>query len=273
MNRRIDFTQFKGFPGTQGTLDFMQKAYSDVVSGLAAAFGANTIISGCVVAGGFISDGWVCINGELLPFAGGSVTIDAFTKVIITETKTAARFKDDTLKDVYFMRRAQFGLGIGDTGVLWNKFRRVDLDPWKTGDVKDIIVTPAYIAVNFESNGIGKNERFGWALLDGQGGRPNAMGRVAVGYNALDPDFDLPGETGGSKGQNIQKANLPPVQIDVPIAANNTSKTQDGSLRIVLGSEGNEPNAGPTLKTANLGSGEALSIVQPYLVTVKIIKL
>jgi hypothetical protein len=39
----------------------------------------------------------------------------------------------------------------------------------------------------------------GWALCDGGGGRPDLRGRFIVGYNSGDTDYDLIGETGGSK--------------------------------------------------------------------------
>jgi hypothetical protein len=53
---------------------------------------------------------------------------------------------------------------------------------WLTGDVKEIDCTNSYITDNFESNGLGKNERLGWAICNGQNGTRNRTGRVSVGY-------------------------------------------------------------------------------------------
>lgn len=271
MNRRIDFTQLGGFPATQYTFDYMQQAYTQTFAGLGAAFGDSAIISGCIVTGNFISDGWVCVNKEILPFTGGSVVIAPDTAVIIVETKESRLFADNSTKDVYFARSARIGVGVGS--VLWSKFKRIDADPWKTGDIKEIIVTNQYLTDNFNAAGIGINERIGWALLDGQGGRPDSRGRVTVGINTADTDFDIPGKTGGNKTQLIQKANLPAIKLDVPIPTNATSDSTAGDGNIVLGNGGPDAHPGPTLKTETIGSGVGLNIVQPYLVTVKIIKL
>ena len=56
---------------------------------------------------------------------------------------------------------------------------------WLTGDIKEIDCTDAYIADNFDSNGIGTNERLGWAICNGYNGLTrNRTGRVSVAYGA-----------------------------------------------------------------------------------------
>jgi hypothetical protein len=272
MNRRIDFSQLGGFPATQYTFDYMQKTYSEVIGALASAYGNAVILTGCVVTGSFISSGWVSINSEILPFSGGSVTVGLTTSVVVVETRETRRFKNNEEKEVYFSRKSQIGVAIGDNGTLWSKFRRLDIDPWKTGDIKESIVTVEYLTANFDANGIGINERIGWALLDGKSGRVNATKRVSVGYDPGDPAF-TPGATGGSNTQTIQQANLPAVQLDVKIPTNATSTSTSGDGNIVLGNGGPDAHPGPTLKTAPLGSGTPMSIMQSYYVTVKMIKL
>jgi hypothetical protein len=54
---------------------------------------------------------------------------------------------------------------------------------WLPGDIKEIDCTDAYIAANFDSNGIGINERLGWAICNGYNGwTRNRTGRVSVAY-------------------------------------------------------------------------------------------
>lgn len=63
------------------------------------------------------------------------------------------------------------------------------------GDVKEIDVTNAYIAANFDSTGLGINERVGWAICNGNNGTRDRSGRVAIAYGT---GYTLMGDTGGS---------------------------------------------------------------------------
>ena len=59
---------------------------------------------------------------------------------------------------------------------------------WLPGDIKQIDCTNDYIAQNFDANGIGTNERVGWAICNGYGGLTrNRTGRVSVGYGTNTP--------------------------------------------------------------------------------------
>lgn len=92
-------------------------------------------------------------------------------------------------------------------------------------------------------------------------------GRLAMGWDPDDPDFDTVGEENGSKVFNIQKTNLPAVQIDVPIPGSATSTTDSGSGRIASGND-NFDSGGGTLKTAALGDGTAIKHLNPYRIVV-----
>ena len=65
---KIDFNQTGGFPMSTQILDALQEAYKNFnVHGAMA--GDLAIILGCEVGGGGnVTDGFVHINGELLPF-------------------------------------------------------------------------------------------------------------------------------------------------------------------------------------------------------------
>jgi hypothetical protein len=103
MNRSVAFDKLGGLYVYQDTLDFLQKAYSETIEGFAKGLGNKFIVSGLTVAGGNISDGFIVVNGELLPFIGGAPL--AYVKIETIVTKE--QFDDGALKDTYTIRRAK----------------------------------------------------------------------------------------------------------------------------------------------------------------------
>lgn len=269
---RIDFTKLGGFPVTQFTFDFMQKAYSDIFAGFAKTFGDLVILNGCEIGGGLISDGWMSWNGEIIPFKGGGIPplpINQF--VVVEEVKASRLFQINEEEEIYYVRIAR----IGNPGILLGNFDRLDplVQVWQRGDIKDVVCDAAYIAANFDNTGLGKNKRKGWAICNGNNGTQNFGHRVTVGYDPTDTRFNLPGKTGGVNEQSIEGQNLPAIKIDVPIPTTATSQDTAGAGKIVLGNGANDNTPGPTLRTNNLGSGIPLNIMQAYTVTLKIMKL
>lgn len=63
-------------------------------------------------------------------------------------------------------------------------------------DIKAIYANSAYLGENFESNGLGKNLRKGWAICNGNNGTPPMQGRTIVNYGG---DFTTLNAVGGSK--------------------------------------------------------------------------
>jgi len=113
---RAEFNQTGGFPFETDTLDFLQKVHTTLQSMAAAICGATPcILSGCVVSGSSVSDGYVVINGELLPFKGATISAN----VGIIETISNKSFQDGSNKPVYYDRYATFTL----TGATpWSSF-------------------------------------------------------------------------------------------------------------------------------------------------------
>ena len=67
----------------------------------------------------------------------------------------------------------------------------------KQFDIKWIYVDSVYLGDNFEVNGLGKNLRLGWALVNGNNGTPpNSAGRMFMNYGG---DFTTLNQIGGSK--------------------------------------------------------------------------
>lgn len=103
MNRTIDFSKAGGLYIYQDTLDYMQKAYGDVADAVGSFLGNKLILAGCVEQNGSVSDGWVVVNGEVLPFSA-SLKADYVT----VETVSASeQFEDGDQKPVYFQKRAK----------------------------------------------------------------------------------------------------------------------------------------------------------------------
>ncbi len=190
---------------------------------------------------------------------------------MIDEIKAERLFEDNESKEVYYMRLAR----IGSPGTPLSQFRRLNelAGYWQPGDIKELICSAQYITDNFDATGLGKNLRKGWARCNGQNGTYNFGQKISIGYDPTVTAFDLPGKIVGANEQKIEKQNLPAIKIDVPVPPSATSQDTSGAGRIVLGDGANDATGGPTLKTANLGDGTALNIMQASVVTLKIMKL
>ena len=110
-NTTIDFTHADGFPLTQRTLQIMQDSYREALKGLAALGGDMVILSGLEEdsGGSVLTDGWVFVDGELLPFEGGTKT----ARFVIEEATESRTFEPGVDKDVYTTRTAKFGSNPG----------------------------------------------------------------------------------------------------------------------------------------------------------------
>lgn len=119
IHKGFDFSQMGGFPLNQQRLEHMQSAYAGLSDAMVGMIGDKAIVSGCVVNGNRVSDGWVVIGGELLPFVGGT----QIATVIVKETKTNLIFKNGENKAVQFSKYATFG--VGAEAVNWTDLVRI----------------------------------------------------------------------------------------------------------------------------------------------------
>ncbi len=88
--KQIDFSKNGGFPLSQDRLAFMQQSYTEAIQTLAAICGDKTIVSGVVVTGANVSDGWIVYSGQLIRFVGGSLA----SRVVVTTTGTGLTFQN-----------------------------------------------------------------------------------------------------------------------------------------------------------------------------------
>ena len=102
---KINFNQTGRFPLSTQILDGIQEAYK-IFNAFGKLAGDLVIVSGCeIVNGNTALDGFVYINGEILPFKSGTVS----TNVVIVETSDNRGFEDGSVKPVIYTRYATFG--------------------------------------------------------------------------------------------------------------------------------------------------------------------
>nr|DAP13710.1 MAG TPA: Baseplate structural protein [Caudoviricetes sp.] len=110
-----------GYPFDIGFLAFMQNAYN-LFNHFGHLAGNLAIISGCKEVGNTITPGTVYINGELLPFEGGTKD----DTVWIREDTTQVTFKDGFSRTLETIRTVVFGYSSPDKTFNWADFKRVN---------------------------------------------------------------------------------------------------------------------------------------------------
>ncbi len=129
----------------------------------------------------------------------------------------------------------------------------------QTGDVKEIDVSTAYIAANFDPSGLGFNERSGWAICNGNNGTRDRGGRVAIQYST---SYPVLGAVGGVK--------------DAVVVAHThgVGSYHSGSGSLLYSSIGLESGSDVVYsETASTGVSGSNMNMQPYIVTLFIQKL
>lgn len=192
-----NYSNLGGMPLTQNRLDFMQQSYLAAFGAIAKLCGNKSILFGVEHTGGDVSDGWIVVDGELLPFAGGSYG----TRVVIIETALSLAFADSSMHDVEFTRYATCG-SLGG-------FAFSDLIPllslqnvWKKDDLRQCVKDATYEGANFNGDGYGITAaEKGWRIFSKV--YTDAAGAVLVNKNAADATFDTVGNHGGEKAHTL----------------------------------------------------------------------
>lgn len=91
---------------------------------------------------------------------------------------------------------------------------------------------------------------------------PNLKGRVPVGYNAAETEFDALGETGGEKTHTLTTTEMPSHSHNMPQATGGSGVGQIGGTGLTRG----------PVNTDAAGSGGAHNNLQPYITLNYIIK-
>jgi len=187
---KLNFSNTGGFPLDTNILSFMQDSY-DLFNALADMAGNLTILKGCTVSGSTVSDGIVCINGEVLSFKEGTGST-----VIIKEDTTQLEFEDGNSKEVEKVCYAT--MGIGSNSYPWADFER--LNPVKT--IQKAIVPAGLISM---WSGSITNIPSGWALCNGENNTPDLRGKFIVGAG----DAYSVADTGGEEKHMLSVNEIP----------------------------------------------------------------
>ncbi|MGY0034463.1 hypothetical protein [Pedobacter sp. NJ-S-72] len=107
---RVDFLQTGGFPLETDTLNFLQDSFNLMQNFSAIVGKDNCILSGCELNNGSVNNGFVVLNGELLPFIGGILQ----TNIVIREDNQSRPFENGQIKKVFYTRYSTFGNGTGE---------------------------------------------------------------------------------------------------------------------------------------------------------------
>lgn len=224
---KINFFSGDKFPQYREALAKMQDMIN-LVSLLAGMGGKNFILSGCTIGDdGKTSDGYVVINGELLPFIGG----DAKTKITIKETRQDVTAFNVIYPETYITRVAQFS----DTGEFtWSEFEQIKSNVELYKLIKDIAgdkpatvkmwaglvsqIPTDYLLCDGKELSINAYPEL-YAMLgvsfggDGQNtfNLPDLRGRFVVGFDSANPDYNAinKDKIGGSKDVALETKHLP----------------------------------------------------------------
>ena len=128
---------------------------------------------------------------------------------------------------------------------------------WLPGDTKEVVCDDTYRSANFDSNGLGRLERLGWAIMNGNTHIyngvsvtvPNDNGKVVIAYGS---SYTTLGATGGAETHKITPA-------ESPALINSTKPYQTGSTSNDF--------------LSPITTNDAMSIMQPYVVRLRIVKL
>jgi hypothetical protein len=207
-------------------LTFMQEQIM-LLSELAGIAGETYILSGCVQSGTNVSSGTLIVNGEIMPFRGGSMQ----STFIIVETKESVTVGSETYDDFYIRRHAEFGTSLNEAEEHgWAGILRFP----KINTIRMIYATKAEVAAVNNSvmpkgaiimwSGAIAAIPAGFALCDGSTVNgvvtPNLRGRFIVGYDlykALNPtnvtdtaeNYGKIGNTGGRNTVSLITAEIP----------------------------------------------------------------
>lgn len=120
-----------------------------------------------------------------------------------------------------------------------------------------------YLSENFSFTGLGINAMIGMALCNGNNGTRNRNGLTSIGYGTGYPTI---GATGGQSDVNLTLAQIPSHSHNILTSSggggSNAPQYTNGTL-----------NAANLVSTQSAGSGDSHNNMQPYIVTLMVMKL
>jgi hypothetical protein len=187
--------QYTGWPSnnfplsTEG-LDFIQNQILLAANAVGGIAGGNYILTGCVVTGTTAASGIMVINGEVLPFTGGTVQ----STIRITEVAQDITAGSVTYTGAHTVRYVEFGSNVSNANTFnWADFTAIPtlkyfFDNYATtaqlNALADLMMPKCAI---IEWGGAIANIPSAYAICDGSTVNgittPNKCGRVTIGYD------------------------------------------------------------------------------------------
>jgi len=278
-------------PIKAGTLEFIQDSYKDLFAALITTINENPvngtvyILSGCRNTSTApihnITAGWLYYNGEIYQVPAASFTLSglqkAYARIETTQFTVNAdpvTFTDGVGRNVHNINRIVIE-GTETSSGLPEFQNFVRLSHWLKGDTKEVVCDSAYITANFDGTGLGRLERTGWAIMNGNNGTFNDDGLVVIAYG---PTNTTPGATGGSKDAVIvsHQHNTNPVSVTLPRSEADNGEAA-GNMAVMSNLQANgsftfatATGSGATAATGESGTGKNM---QPYVVRLRIQKI
>ena len=246
----INFDQTGGFPLETDSLSFLQATFG-IFNALGAIAGDAVIVSGCVENGSNVGNGTVYLNGELLEFRGGSKT----STVKVFESVVNKEFENGESKPVFTTRWVGFGSGVG--AVNWSDFVRVSSLKALGIELGEKAPNSSITAINDRLAELEKqNAVFVEAgamvfwnkpanqIPEGWREVVDWRGRMPVGFDPGQTEFNSIGKTGGSKSANAS--------VTIPISSYGTNG----------GDSGGSPSGRLLVSSGQNGQGEYLESIR-----------
>lgn len=267
------------FPPSTYLLDFLQ-GQSVLSAQVARLGGSNYILSGCNVINGTASAGYLVINGEIVPFAGGSVK----DKITIQQDKIAESAFGVDYPEAYILRTAIFSA----TGeYVWKDFVQVLTNEELKTKIEQVRGEPPGMKVDWT----GRIDRIpdNYMLADGRilktedypnlawfygkeneesFSLPDLRHLFIVGYDPTKTDYDSIGKTGGSEKITLSIDQMPNHTHGIKFTENKWG--DNANSRPFPDATG---SAGYKAETEAVGGGEEIDIRPKYYTLAYIIKV
>ncbi len=284
-----------GMPLKSGSIQFIQDASREALAGLFTSLVPNPIANTLYVLSGVrdtdpsstnmvITPGYIYLNGEIFQYDGGTLStvgVNVYASIVTTQftgiNADPVNFSDGSQDSVHNIRKIVFVASSTAPNTIvgnpqFNSILYIDDCRDLIGDTKEIVCDLTYVANNFGSDGKAflTSERRGWALMDGQGGRPDDRGRVVIGYDSA--NYPVLESHGGFKDQIILNHQH---SVDVGNVSDGYTGTGSDDLGPKTASPGS--GIGHTLNgvTSNPSGGVdgANRNMQPYVIRIRIMKI
>lgn len=273
-----DISSSNAMPVKSGTLQFLQDAHKETIAGLITNILPNPdpntiyILSGCknstVAPIHTLSAGIIYYNSEVFNFDGATFTLTglqkAYARIETTQYLTNAdpvQFTDGVSRNVHNIRKIVIENTITSSGLPEFKDFVTVPSSWLSGDTKEVVCNSTYLNTYFDGTGLGRLERTGWAIMNGQNGTPNDNGKVIIAYGS---SYATLGATGGSENSVL-------ISHSHDIAYQNANASLGGSERVI-----DNTGTSSLFKSTTIAGGVENGIgknMQPYVVRLRIMKL